>query len=91
MPYRIEFKKSAAKFLAGLPRQIQKQIAQKIDMLDADPYPDGCRKLKGTADDLYRIRSGGYRIVYTVIQERIVIYVLAIGDRKDIYNKLDRI
>ena len=87
MPYQIRIDRDALKTLAALSAKLRRQIGAKIDSLGDNPFPPGCKKL---GDDLYRIRSGDYRIVYTVIQKQILICVLRIGDRKEVYKHLPR-
>lgn len=83
--YQIEFAPSAAKELANLPRNAQQRIAVKIEALGHAPRPPGCKKLSGEKD-LYRIRVGAYRVIYAIHDQRLIVLVLDIGDRKDIYR-----
>ncbi len=87
MAYRIAFARKAEKALMGLPIQTKKNIARQLDKLSLNPHPPGSRKLQGE-DDLYRIRAGDWRIIYTVIEESCVILVVKIGHRRDIYERL---
>ena len=82
--YKIEIKKSAAKELSNLPTKDLKIIIQKIQNLAEDPRPSGCKKL--TADEKYRIRSGKYRILYIIKEDVLVIYIIKIGHRRDVYR-----
>ena len=82
--YKIEIKKSAAKEIAKLPRNILKRILTKIESLSSDPRPNGCKKL--TADEKYRVRVGNYRILYSIEDEILVIYVVKVSHRKKVYN-----
>ena len=84
MPYSIELTRQAEKDLAGLPTRIQRQIGARIDSLADDPRPDGVVKLKGAQNE-YRVRSGDYRILYQIFDDRIVVVVVRIADRKDAY------
>ena len=63
MPYAVEITDSAAKALANLSKKQRRRIAARIDGLADNPRPRGCEKLQG-AEDLYRVRSGDYRIIY---------------------------
>lgn len=83
--YRLEVKKSARKSLLALSRAVVQAISQIIDSLADNPYPPGCKKLSGT-DHTYRVRSGDYRIVYTVDNDILIVEVVKIGHRKDIYR-----
>jgi len=82
--YKLRIKKSAAKELAAIPRKAdRRRIVARIEGLADDPRPDGCRKLSGS--ERYRIRQGRYRIVYTIEDDVLVVYVIKIGDRKNVY------
>jgi mRNA interferase RelE/StbE len=82
--YKIEIKKSAVKELNNLPVSELKRIVQKIQNLTEDPRPPGCKKL--TAEEKYRIRSGNYRILYIIEDEILIIYIVKIGHRRDVYR-----
>ena len=82
--YKIEIKKSAAKELFLMPKKDLKRILKRIKNLSVDPRPIGCVKLSG--QDRYRIRQGNYRILYSIEEEILVVYVVKIGHRKDIYH-----
>ena len=84
--YKIEVSSTAEKTLKKIPKKLILKIIQAIQKLEIQPYPDGCRKLKGE-ENTYRIRQGNYRIIYEVIDKRLLILVLKIGHRKDIYSK----
>ncbi len=75
----------AAKTLATLSKKQRRQIATRIDGLAETPRPRGCEKLQG-AEDLYRIRSGNYRIIYQVTDARLLILVIRIGHRREVYR-----
>jgi len=85
MTYRIEFVNQSAKQFRTLPVQIQEQLKAKIDALSTNPRPYGVTKLTGE-DDLYRIRSGDYRIIYTIQDRQLLILVVKIGHRRDVYR-----
>jgi mRNA interferase RelE/StbE len=85
MIYRIEFTKQASKQLKALSPQEQQRIKPKIDALVSIPRPDGVVKLSGE-DDLYRIRVGNYRIIYSIHDNQLLILVLKIGHRRDVYQ-----
>jgi mRNA interferase RelE/StbE len=84
--YRIEISSSAEKALKKIPKKDIVKVIQVIEMLAISPFPEGCRKLKGE-DDVYRIRQGNYRVIYEVLGKKLIILVLKIGHRKDIYKK----
>ncbi len=81
MTYSIELKRSAQKQLERLPKNIQRRIADAIDALAEDPRPHGYIQME-TDDILYRIRVGDYRIIYEIIDNRLVVLVIRIGHRR---------
>ena len=87
MKYSVEFKKSAAKTLRKLPRSIQKRIIDKLSEIENSPPPSVETKLKGN-NPFHRIRVGDYRIIYEIQNNILVILVIKIGHRKDIYKHL---
>ena len=89
MPYRIEIDRQALKVLAALPKKVQRQIATRIDALAEEPFPADARQVKGQ-EDIWRLRSGSYRIAYAVRQNILLILVLRVGDRKDFYRHFNR-
>jgi mRNA interferase RelE/StbE len=82
--YQLRIKKSAEKELANLPLEVILSIKDSILVLSGNPYPHGFKKLKGFKN-LYRIRSGNYRIIYSIHHEGSVIEILKITHRKDAY------
>lgn len=85
MPYRVLFKPSAARELNRLPLALTERIERAIDALVAEPRPASVKKLQGAAN-LWRVRVGDYRIVYEIHDREIVIVVLRIAHRKDVYR-----
>ncbi len=85
MAYRIRLAASAKKALDKLPKDVQRRIAAAIDGLSQIPRPPGTIKLTG-AVDLYRIRVGSYRIVYRVQDDRLLVLVVKIGHRREVYR-----
>jgi len=85
--YTVEFAPAADRQLKALPKPIQTQIIRRIEKLETNPRPPGCEKLKG-ADDLYRIRFGDYRIIYTINDKDLLVLVVKIADRIDVYRRL---
>ena len=83
--YSIRIKPSALSKLKKLPSQIKRRISAKIDSLASDARPAGGEKLEGT-DDLYRVRVGNYRIIYQIQDENLLIMIVKVGDRKEIYR-----
>lgn len=81
----VEFTPVAAKQLRKHTHEIQVRIAKAIDKLANNPFPSGFKKLSGQKD-LYRIRVGDYRIVYQFNAGKLVILIVRVGHRKDIYD-----
>lgn len=84
--YKIEITASAEKSLKKIPKKDLSKIITAIQILSISPFPEGCRKLKGE-EDVYRVRQGNYRIIYEIFDQKLIILVLKIGHRKDIYKK----
>jgi mRNA interferase RelE/StbE len=82
--YSVIFKPSADKQLRALPTGIQRRIVAATDALRENPRPRGCRKLHGT-DDLWRIRVGDYRAVYTIGDEELIVLVVRVAHRREAY------
>ncbi len=87
MAYTVEFLKTAERQLAALPKDARRQIARKIDALRKDPRPQGVKLLHGD-ERFYRLRVGDYRVIYAIEGRRLVILVIKIGHRKDVYKNL---
>lgn len=83
--YKVEIARRAVKSLARLPRREQQRIRAAIDLLADEPRPPGCAALKGE-ERAYRVRVGDYRIVYEVYDDRLVVLVVRVGHRRDIYR-----
>jgi mRNA interferase RelE/StbE len=84
--YEIEVRASARKELARLPNTAQRAIADAIDALATDPRPPISEKLRGRGDQR-RLRVGDYRVIYTIDTGRVVIEVVRIAHRKDVYRR----
>lgn len=85
--YKVLIKKSAAKELESIAgKKDRMRIAARISALADNPRPPGVEKLSGT-NEKYRVRQGPYRIVYEIQDEVLVVYVVRIADRKDVYRK----
>lgn len=82
--YSIRIRRSAARELEAIPSKDRKRIARRIEGLAADPRPPGCEKLSG--EDKYRLRQGDYRILYEIVDQELVITVVRIGNRRDVYR-----
>jgi mRNA interferase RelE/StbE len=84
--YAITISQSALKELQRLQKPTIKKIEKAITELAKTPRPAGVKKLKENTEDLYRIRSGDYRVVYSIEDEIKVVDIRKIGHRKDIYR-----
>jgi mRNA interferase RelE/StbE len=85
MAYSVIYQGPAEAALRKLPREIQVRILRKVDQLAANPFPPGTEKLSG-ATELWRIRIGDYRVVYTVERKELVVLVLKVGHRREVYR-----
>ena len=83
--YEIEISRTAEKQLRRLPRDDQERVARAMLALADDPFPRGARKLSGY-DDVFRVRTGRYRILYSVSELALIVVVLKVGHRRDIYR-----
>ena len=82
--YKIYFKKSVLKDLQSILKKDIKKILKVIESLSNDPRPSGCRKLSG--QERYRLRQGQYRIIYSIQDDEISVWIVKIGHRKDVYR-----
>ena len=83
--HEIEISRTAEKQLGRLPRVDQERVARAMLALADDPFPRGVRKLTGY-DDVLRVRAGRYRILYSVSERALIIIVLKVGHRRDVYR-----
>lgn len=84
-PYRVEIARRAVKALATLPRKEQQRVRAAIDLLAANPRPPGGVAMAGEVG-VYRVRVGDYRIVYEVFDDRLVVHVVRVGHRREVYR-----
>ena len=82
--YEIFFRKSIEKDFKVIPKNELKKIIKRIGKLAENPRPHGCEKLTG--QDRYRLRQGNYRIVYSIQDNKLTIWVVKVGHRKGIYR-----
>ncbi len=82
--YELAFRKSVAKDLRAFPKAEVRRIMQRIRSLADEPRPAGCEKLSG--QERYRVRQGVYRIVYEIEDKRLVVLVVKVGHRRDVYR-----
>ena len=88
MWYRVELTPRAAKELERLPKRIQKRVARWLDVLAKDPRCRVSKKLEG-AQDLYRVHSGkDYVIVYSIVDDAVLVLVVRIAHRREAYRRL---
>ena len=85
--YAIHFKPAAAQQLRKLDRPVQVRLSSAIDALASVPRPQGCEKLKGE-EGLLRIRVGDYRVLYQILDDRLLISVVRVGHRREVYRKI---
>jgi mRNA interferase RelE/StbE len=83
--YEVLITRSAAKELERVPMKDRRRIASRIQGLAAEPRPMGAEKLSG--EEKYRIRQGNYRILYEIVDAALVVTVVRIGDRRDVYRR----
>ncbi|MSQ93983.1 MAG: type II toxin-antitoxin system RelE/ParE family toxin [Gemmataceae bacterium] len=83
--YHLITKPAAEKQIARLSAQVRRRIYDALDGLCENPRPRGCVKLKDAAD-LWRIRVGEYRVVYTIEDDKLIVLVVRVAHRKDVYR-----
>lgn len=83
--YEVRITKSAEKELKKLDSSAVLKIVAAMKSLEFDPFPYGCRKL-ASYEDIYRYRIGRYRIIYEVQDKKLIVRVIKIGHRKDVYR-----
>jgi mRNA interferase RelE/StbE len=83
--YSVELKVSARKELERLPAKLIERIFPKLEGLASEPRPAGCKKLKGGQRE-WRIRVGDYRVVYTIDDEKMLVSVMRIRHRSEVYD-----
>ena len=85
--YSILYKKSVEKDLRKLPKSVLTAVIKKIQTLAKNPQPNGSVKLRGSTN-LYRVRHSDYRIIYSINGDELVILVIKVAHRKDVYRDL---
>ncbi len=83
--YRIELRPAAVRALRNLDPQIRRRVQGAIALLAQEPRPPGARALKGRAG--LRVRVGDYRIIYTVADDVLLVVVVTLGHRRDVYDR----
>jgi len=82
--YKLFFKKSVRKDFDAIPKKDLRRILNRIETLAEDPRPPGCEKLTG--QERYRLHQGRYRIVYSIQDDELTVWVVKVGHRKHIYR-----
>jgi mRNA interferase RelE/StbE len=85
--YQVEFAPAAEKQLKKLDRKFQTQVISRVEKLADDPRPPGVEKLEAE-EGIYRVRTGNYRILYTINDKALVVLVVRVGDRKEVYRQI---
>ncbi|MDY5403456.1 MAG: type II toxin-antitoxin system RelE/ParE family toxin [Trueperella sp.] len=83
--YSVSYSRSAAKSFRSFHPQVQRRLKEAIEALASDPYPSGSIKILGGEGER-RIRVGDYRIIYDVDDGRLLILVLSVGHRREVYR-----
>ena len=84
--YVVDTEPPAWDALMALPERTQDRVLSAIESLEREPRPSNSKALKGQLRGLWRIRVGDYRVVYAIENHRLVVVVVKVGDRKDIYE-----
>ena len=82
--YKIFFKESVVKDLRSIPKKDLKKILTRIESLKDEPRPQGYEKLSG--QEKFRIRQGTYRIIYSIQDHELTVWIVKVGHRKDVYR-----
>lgn len=88
MAYTVEFLETAVEELAGLPKDVQLRILRRLEGLKTDPRPAAVTQLKAP-EKFLRLRVGDHRVIYVVEGKKLLVLVVKIGDRKDIYDRVE--
>ena len=87
MRYSVEFRPAVLKSIKRLPKKELRRIKKKIDGLSENLPDPATTKMKGN-NPFHRVRTGNYRIVYQILEDRLIILVVKVGHRKDVYKRL---
>ena len=82
--YSLHIRRSAAKEISALPAKDRRRVVARIALLATDPRPVGSEKLSG--EEKYRVRQGDYRILYEIIDADLIVTVVKVGNRRDVYR-----
>ncbi len=86
MTYTVEVFSSAAKSLAKIDKKTRLRIVGAIELLAVDPRPPGVKSLRGGEQGRWRARVGDYRIVYAIEDDRLIVLVLRVAHRREVYD-----
>ena len=90
MSYRVELADKAKDELSKLPKNVQQKLLDRITNLATEPHPTGSIRIKARKD-CYRFRMGDYRVLYTVFEDYVVVLVLRIGHRREVYDHVESV
>lgn len=82
--YSVVIRRSAGKEIEALPTADRRRVVTRIQALATDPRPVGCEKLSG--EEKYRLRQGDYRILYEITDRELIVTVVKVGNRRDVYR-----
>lgn len=85
MAYHVTLAPVADKAVERLPKALRSRIAQRLESLSSNPRPAGSVKLAGR--DAFRVRVGDYRVIYTIHDEQLIVLVIDIGHRREVYRR----
>jgi mRNA interferase RelE/StbE len=86
MVYAVEFSPAALRHLRKLDHPIRERILNRVERLGLQPRPRSAKKLEGSKEPLYRVREGDYRIVYTIHDNDLIVLIVRIGHRSEVYR-----
>lgn len=86
--FEIEWKRSASRELRTIPRETRDRILRIVESLSTDPRPHGSRKLIGS-ENSWRLRIGAYRVIYCIYESVLVIEIVRVGHRREVYRDRD--
>jgi mRNA interferase RelE/StbE len=82
--YEVYFRESVEKDFRNIPKKDLTRILHRVELLSIEPRPQGCEKLTG--QEKYRLRQGRYRIIYSIEDEKLVVLIVKVAHRRDIYR-----
>lgn len=83
--YKVLYREAFYRSLKSIPKKDVVRILRKTESLSDDPRPSGSQKLTG--DEKYRIRQGNYRIIYSIEDDRLIVIVVKVGHRREVYER----